>query len=109
VTVFVRPLPFGHTGSTGADRAPIQPLEATELNYGLPPQRVFRTRSFNLAYYAGLMQWGMQQWFYQAFLPPPLIPRVSNSVRAIGGIMGANTVGQATSHVPSARVPRSVT
>jgi hypothetical protein len=109
LTYLYRPLPFNHTALDGADGAPIQPTDATELNYGLPPQRILRPRTLNLRHFAGLMQWSMQQWFYQAFLPPPAIPRVTNTARAVGGIYGAGTVAQATSHVPSARVPRSVT
>lgn len=109
MTYLFHPLPWRHGVLTGADPAPIQPDAPTELNYDAAPQRVIRTRSLGLRHMAGLMQFGMQQWFYQAFLPPPAVPRMTNTARAIGGIYGAGTVAQATSHVPSARVPRSVT
>ena len=109
MTNLYHPLPFGHDALTGADGTPITPDGATELNYGPQPQRVIRPRTFNLRHFAGLMQWSQTQWFYSAFLPPPAVPRATNTARAIGGIMGAGTVAQATSHVPSARVPRSVT
>jgi hypothetical protein len=109
VTNLYRPLPMGRDALTGLDRAPIQPEPPTELNYGLQPQRVLRPRTFNLRMFAGLMQWQFTQWFYTAYLPPLPVPRVTNTARAVGGVMGAGTVAQATSHVPSARVPRSIT
>jgi hypothetical protein len=109
LTKLYHPLPFGHARLTGADPAPIQPEPDTELNYDLPPQRVPRPRTFNLRMMAGLFQWSATQWFYSAFLPPLPVPRATNTARSIGGVLGAGTVAQATSHVPSARVPRSIT
>lgn len=57
---------------------------------------------------AGLSEWGMQQSFHTAFLPPPTQVGPLQKVRNVGGVYGAGTVSGSTTHIPSVLVPKTV-
>jgi hypothetical protein len=87
--------------------------EHSGLNDGPPPGRVPRLFSLRtLRYNAGLRQYGMQQSFHQAYLPPPVVTVTQSTrigARSIGGILGAGTTSASVRHLPSAFVPRTIT
>lgn len=82
----------------------------TELNYDgtYKPFSIARPRVNGLSFMAGLSQWGMQQWFHQAYLPPAAYVGPIQKVRNVGGVYGAGTISQSTVHIPSVLVPSSV-
>lgn len=82
----------------------------TELNYDgtYKPPSIARPRVSGLSFMAGLSQWGMQQSFHQAYLPPPTWVGPIQKVRNVGGVYGAGTISQSTVHIPSVLVPPSV-
>ena len=82
----------------------------TELNYDgtYKPPSIARPRVSGLSFMAGLSQWGMQQSFHQAYLPPMYRVGPIQKVRNVGGVYGAGTISQSTVHIPSVLVPPSV-
>jgi hypothetical protein len=87
--------------------------EHTPLNDGPPPARVPRFFDIGVRYNAGLRQWGSQQHFHQAWLPPVALTaralQTRVSARSIGGILGAGMSSAAQRHLPSVFVPRTIT
>jgi hypothetical protein len=82
----------------------------TQLNYDgtYKPFSIARPRVNGLNFMAGLSQWGMQQWFHQAYLPPAAYVGPIQKIRNVGGVYGAGTISQSTVHIPSVLVPPSV-
>lgn len=82
----------------------------TELNYDgtYKSPSIARPRVSGINFYAGLCQWGWQQSFHQAYLPPFGNLGPVQKIRNVGGVYGAGTISQATVHIPSVLVPSSV-
>jgi hypothetical protein len=80
----------------------------TQLNYDVQQRFIARPRVSGLSFMAGLSQFGFQQWFHQAYLPPMQRVGPIQKVRNVGGVYGAGTISQSTVHIPSVLVPPSV-
>lgn len=82
----------------------------TQLNYDgtYKPYSIARPRVNGLNFMAGISQWGFQQSFHQAYLPPAGRVGPIQKVRNVGGVYGAGTISQSTVHIPSVLVPASV-
>lgn len=131
MTVLFRPMPgatpkyvLRNTDARDAGQG-VQPMAPTELNYDDPPFRVPRMRSSMVSYFAGLMQWATGQTWAGLFndgdtgmgtlrlSPPNIAAQVMRTtprgLRSVGGVLGAGSVSRASSHIPSVKVPRSIT
>lgn len=82
----------------------------TELNYDATYKSpsIARPRVNGLNFMAGISQWGFQQSFHQAYLPPAARVGPIQKIRNVGGVYGAGTISQSTVHIPSVLVPPSV-
>jgi hypothetical protein len=80
----------------------------TQLNYDTRAPAIARPRVSGLSFMAGVSQFGLQQSFHQAYLPPMQRVGPIQKIRNVGGVYGAGTISQSTVHIPSVLVPPSV-
>ena len=102
------PNPRGYRESVPADPKQSELPAPTELNYDIQQRFIGRPRVSGLSFMAGLSQFGWQQSFHQAYLPPATYVGPIQKVRNVGGVYGAGTISQSTVHIPSVLVPPSV-
>ena len=104
-----RPFPRIYRQTIPADDQRSELPAPTELNYEAFQQPfIARPRYSGLSFMAGLSQYGWQQSFHQAYLPPMQGVGPIQKIRNVGGVYGAGTISQATVHIPSVLVPSSV-
>jgi len=108
MTVRTLPIQRGYHQSVPRDPKQSELPAPTELNYDVPQWYVARTRNSGLSFMAGLSQFGMQQSFHQAYLPPAERLGPIQKIRNVGGVYGAGTISQSTVHIPSVLVPPTV-
>lgn len=102
------PAPRGYSRTVNGDTE-LQELPApTELNYDAPRYVMPRPRYLGVNFMAGFCQWGMQQSFHTAYLPPPVRVGPIQKSRNVGGAWGAGTISASTVHIPGVLVPRTV-
>ena len=102
------PTPRGYARTVNGDPE-LQELPApTELNYDAPRGVIARPRYLGVNFMAGMSQWGMQQSFHTAYLPPPVRVGPIQKTRNVGGAWGAGTISASTVHIPGVLVPRTV-
>jgi hypothetical protein len=108
VTVRSLPVQRGYRMSVPRDPQQSELPAPTELNYDTQQRFIARPRVSGLSFMAGLSQFGMQQSFHQAYLPPMYRVGPIQKVRNVGGVYGAGTISQSTVHIPAALVPPTV-
>ena len=108
MTVRSLPIQRGYHQSVPRDPEQSELPAPTELNYDTQQPYVARTRNSGLSFMAGLSQFGLQQSFHQAYLPPAARVGPIQKVRNVGGVWGAGTISQSTVHIPSVLVPPTV-
>jgi hypothetical protein len=108
MTILLNPHQRGYRQSVPRDGEQAELPAPTELNYDTQRPFIARPRVSGLSFAAGLSQFGWQQSFHQAYLPPPTRVGPIQKVRSVGGVYGAGTISQSTVHIPSVLVPSSV-
>lgn len=111
MTVRMLPAQRGYRQTVSYDPKWAELPAPTELNYdGSYNNRrhLARPRVSGLSFMAGLSQWGMQQSFHQAYLPPMYRVGPIQKIRNVGGVYGAGTISQSTVHIPAVTVPPTV-
>ena len=106
--ILLNPFQRGYRQSVPRDPQQAELPAPTELNYDVQRHFIARPRVSGLSFAAGLCQFGWQQSFHQAYLPPAVRVGPIQKVRYVGGVYGAGTISQSTVHIPSVLVPSTV-
>lgn len=102
------PAARGYVRTVNGDTQQAELPAPTELNYDAPRAVIARPRYLGVNFMAGFCQWGMQQSFHTAYLPPPVRVGPIQKTRNVGGAWGAGTISASMVHVPGVLVPRTV-
>lgn len=102
------PAPRGYQRTINGAEQQMERPAPSELNYDVPRFVIARPRYLGVNFMAGFSQWGMQQSFHTAYLPPPVRVGPIQKTRNVGGAWGAGTISASTVHIPGVLVPRTV-